>query len=235
MISDQLSLALALDESALFSNFIVATENQLAVEALKSLALPDGHISEQFVYLWGDGSPGRTHLLQALCHEFSKGRQSALYLPVAELVQLSPEVLEGLENYAVVCLDGVDEIAGSKGWEAALFTAFNRLRAEGRLLVIAAKEAPSALSWELPDLASRMQSGLTLKLSQLEDGDKRDLLRQRAQSRGLQLDEAVADFIMLRAPRDVPALIAIFEKLDKASLDKKRSITIPFVKQTLGW
>jgi DnaA family protein len=80
-----------------------------------------------------------------------------------------------------------------------------------------------------------MRSGLTLRLNQLGDRDKRDLLQQRALARGVQLDEAVADFIMLRAPRDTPALLALFDRLDKASLKTKRPITIPFVKQTLDW
>lgn len=235
MISDQLSLALTLDESSLFSNFIVAQENKLAVAALKSLADPERGRAGEFIYLWGEGSPGLTHLLQALCHELTEVGRTALYLPVAELIQLSPELLEGVENYAVVCLDGIDEIATVQAWEAALFTAFNRLRAEGCDLVIAAKKAPSALPWHLPDLGSRLRSGLTLKLNQLGDRDKRDLLLQRARARGMQLDVAVADFIMLRAPRDIPALITLFDELDRASMQTKRPITIPFVKQLLGW
>jgi chromosomal replication initiation ATPase DnaA len=40
---------------------------------------------------------------------------------------------------------------------------------------------------------------------------------------------------MLRAPRDTPALLALFDRLDKASLKTKRPITIPFVKQILDW
>ncbi len=235
MISDQLSLALTLDDSALFSNYIIAQENKLAVAALKSLAEPDRGRVEDFIYLWGEGSPGLTHLLQALCHELAEAERTALYLPVAELIQLSPEILEGVEKYAVVCLDGIDKIAGEPAWETALFTAFNRLRAEGSELVIAAKKAPSALPWGLLDLGSRMRSGLTLRLNQLGDRDKRALLQQRALARGVQLDGAVADFIMLRAPRDTPALLALFDRLDKASLKTKRPITIPFVKQILDW
>jgi DnaA family protein len=80
-----------------------------------------------------------------------------------------------------------------------------------------------------------MRSGLTLRLNQLGDREKRDLLQQRALARGVQLDGAVADFIMLRAPRDTPALLALFDRLDKASLKTKRPITIPFVKQILEW
>ena len=53
MISDQLSLTLTLDDSALFSNYIIAQENKLAVAALKSLAEPDRGRVEDFIYLWG--------------------------------------------------------------------------------------------------------------------------------------------------------------------------------------
>jgi DnaA family protein len=44
----------------------------------------------------------------------------------------------------------------------------------------------------------------------------------------------VADYIVLRVNRDVASLLAVLERLDRASLLQQRQITVPFAKQVLG-
>jgi DnaA family protein len=62
---------------------------------------------------------------------------------------------------------------------------------------------------------------------------RRLVLQQRAARRGLELDEAVLDFLMRRVGRDLAGLTALLDRLDKASLAAQRRITIPFLRQQL--
>jgi DnaA family protein len=47
------------------------------------------------------------------------------------------------------------------------------------------------------------------------------------------LPDEVANFIIQRVPRDMNALFNLLDRLDRASLQEKRKLTIPFVKQVL--
>ena len=49
------------------------------------------------------------------------------------------------------------------------------------------------------------------------------------------MSDAVADYIMLRSARDLPALIDVLDRLDASTLQQQRQLTVPLVKQTLGW
>lgn len=61
-----------------------------------------------------------------------------------------------------------------------------------------------------------------------------DVLRDRAQRRGLILEEAALDWLLTRTDRDLGALVALLDRLDRASLAAQRRITVPFLRQTLG-
>ena len=45
----------------------------------------------------------------------------------------------------------------------------------------------------------------------------------------------VAFYIVTRAPRSLEHLLELLDTLDKASLAEQRALSIPFVKQALGW
>ena len=60
------------------------------------------------------------------------------------------------------------------------------------------------------------------------------MLRDRAQRRGLILEEAALDWLLTRTDRDLGALVALLDRLDRASLAAQRRITVPFLRQTLG-
>ena len=73
-----------------------------------------------------------------------------------------------------------------------------------------------------------------MSLPQLDDAGRHELLRLRADRRGLQLDPATIDWLLRRVDRDVPALTALLDRLDRASLASQRRLTVPFVRQVLA-
>ncbi|MOA27048.1 DnaA regulatory inactivator Hda [compost metagenome] len=57
----------------------------------------------------------------------------------------------------------------------------------------------------------------------------------RASRRGLHLTDEVGRFILTRGSRSMNSLFDLLEQLDHASLQAQRKLTIPFLKETLGW
>lgn len=233
----QLSLNVHLDDDATFENYFVATDssNALALQAIRALtsALP----AEPFVYIWGAAGVGVSHLLQAACRAVGVCNMRSQYLPLEELAGFAAEqLLEGLEQLDLVCLDGVQHVMGQPGWDSALFHFYNRLR-DGQhcRLLVSADCAPRDLGSGLPDLVSRMGWGVAFHLQPLDDRQKLEALQRRAKSRGIDLNDEVVHFIISHASRSMAELVACLDRIDNISLVEKRRVTIPFLKEIFGW
>ena len=189
---------------------------------------------EPMVYLWGESGSGKTHLLRALCADAAARGQSALMLDLAQREDLSPALLQGLEQLDWVCLDNVGAIAGVAAWECALFDLCNRMRERGARLRVAAGSVASDLGLALPDLLSRLTWGPVFALQPLDDDGKARVLELRARVRGLDMPEEVRRFLLRHLARDNHSLMAALQRLDDGSLQQQRRLAVPFVKQVLG-
>ncbi|QEA40302.1 DnaA regulatory inactivator Hda [Pistricoccus aurantiacus] len=227
----QLPLRVGLRDTATFANFHPGANASL-VEALRNQFDSRG---EPFVFLWGGESVGRSHLLQAACHQASARDLRALYLPLEELGHFPPLMLENIERLDLVAIDDLECVLGRSRWEEALFHCFNRLRDADKRLIVSARAAPRQLAVKLPDLASRLGWGVTFHVQSLDDPGRLEALKLRARDRGMSLSEEVARYILHRGPRRLDELFAMLESLDHASLSAQRKLTIPFVKRVLGW
>lgn len=100
-------------------------------------------------------------------------------------------------------------------------------------LLVSAETSPLHIQLQLADLKSRLSSGVTYQLHLMNDEEKIEALKLRAHCRGLELNQAVAQFLLNHCPRNMRQLFETLEKLDHASLAEQRRLTIPFVKQIL--
>jgi len=226
----QLPLEVQLRDEATLENFLATPAVQPLIAALQQYPDP---AAETMIFLHGSSGTGKSHLLQASCH---LAGDSALYLPLGELAPCVPEeVLQSVEALGLVCLDDVERVLGNADWELALFNLCNRARQTGCRLLLAANAAPRALAVDLADLRSRLSWGIVYRLEQPDDREKAAILQFRASRRGLQLPAEVAAYITSRAPRAMDQLLALLDTLDRASLAEQRALSIPFVKQALGW
>jgi DnaA-homolog protein len=230
----QLPLGVRLRDDATFANYYPGA-NAAALGYVERLCEADAGWTESLIYLWGGEGVGRSHLLQAACLRFEQRGEQAVYLPLAEVVEYGPALLDNLDRCELVCLDDLDAVAGRSNWEEALFHLFNRLRDSGRRLLLAASSSPRELPVQLADLQSRLTLALVFQLQSLSDEDKLRALQLRASRRGLHLSDEVGRFILTRGERSMSALFDLLERLDQASLQAQRKLTIPFLKETLGW
>jgi DnaA family protein len=143
------------------------------------------------------------------------------------------DALAALHGQDVVALDGLDAIAGQREDEVALFDFHNRARTAGTAVMYTARETPAELGLGLPDLRSRLSQCVQVILPALDDGGRREVLRERAQRRGLVLEEAAIDWLLTRTDRDLGRLVALLDQLDRASLAAQRRITVPFLRSVL--
>jgi DnaA family protein len=225
--SFQLPFAFSFRETLDFDNFLLQPANAPLLPYLR--AFENG--PDQFCFLWGAAGSGKTHLLQALSH----ASESAVYLPLAQLLPHGPESLEGLDQFPLLVLDDLQAVAGQRDWEEQLFQLFNLLHASGGRICMAADASPAQLSLLLADLRSRLQLSVIFEVQGLDEAGRQQVLQQRARARGIELKEEEAAYIMSRSLRGMTDLLAVLERLDTLSLAEKRRITIPFIRSTFGW
>ena len=189
--------------------------------------------SGDWLFLAGPAGSGKTHLLLAACAAATAAGRRAAYLPLAAFAGRLGEALAAQEGAALLCLDGLEAIAGRAEDEEALFHFHNRARASGAGVMYAARGNPATIGLVLPDLVTRLGQCVRLALEPLDDAGRRDVLRQRGARRGLELDEAVLDYLLRRVDRDLGSLTRLLERIDRASLAAQRRITIPFLRSLL--
>ena len=224
-------LPLHFDVREVFSfDTLVAGDNEIAIGIVRQCALGEG---EKQVYIWSAHGEGKSHLLQAACHLAANEQRTVCYLPAEEIIQQPAQVLEGLEQLNLVCLDNVELMAQSPEWEEALFDLINRMRESGNNLLLSASATPEALAIKLPDLRSRLAWGPVFQLQALNDEAKRQALCIRAGQRGLEMPDNVAEYLIRHYPRDLFGLFERLDMLDTAAMAMQRRLTVPFVKSVL--
>lgn len=221
----QLPLGIGIKDNINFDNFY-SKGNELLVETLRQS-------NEQYIYIWGDHSTGKSHLLQAVCHAASSQGLHPVYLPLKESSVLSPNILDGLEQSKVIVLDDIESVSGQAEWEEALFALYNAVKDENAKLVVSGCLPPSSLNLQLADLESRLSWGPVFKIESLSDADKCAAVQMRAKQRGLLLADDVAEYMIKRCPRDLESLFNLLNKLDQASMVAQRRLTIPFIRTLL--
>lgn len=228
-MNQQLPLAIQLNDEATLTDFHWGDQLLLQHHLFELL---DPKNRKSLLYLWGSAGSGKSHLLQACCQALP--HTEAIYLPLLVLKEFGPQIMDGLDTHALICIDDVDAIAGMPEWEEALFHLYNRIRdSEQGKLLISAQTPPAHSPITLADLKSRLSWGLVIQLNELSDEDKISTLQHHAQKRGFELPTSVIQFLLNRSARNMHDLHTLLNRLDETSLAAQRKITIPFVKQAL--
>lgn len=226
--SRQLPLSLRYPPDQRLDAFVAAPAGALA--QLRALADEGG----EWLYLVGPADAGKTHLALGFCAQAEACGKTASYLPLAALAGRLRDALPHPRRDMCIALDGIEHIAGHREDEVALFDFHNASRAAGAVLIYTATEAPDALGLVLPDLRSRLSQMARIRLQAADDATRAAILRQRAERRGLAMDDAAIDWLLKRVDRDLGSLTALFDHLDRESLAQKRRVTVPFLRQLLG-
>ena len=133
-------------------------------------------------------------------------------------------------NASLVVVDDVQTLDADG--QQRLFGAINAAR-DGHGAVLAAGPLPPAALALREDLRSRLAWGLVYHLKPLSEAEKQRHLQGEARRRGLALSDEIAAYLLARVPRDMATLAAVLDALDREALTRKRSLTLPLVREVL--
>jgi len=175
--------------------------------------------------------PGSNAELLARLRELAAGelREAVLYL-WGEPGCGRSHLLAAAARPGVVVADDVERLDDAA--QIALFNAVNAARESGGT-VLAAGSAPPAQLPLREDLKSRLAWGLVYQVKPLSDAEKALSLHAEAQRRGLKLSDEVVWYLLTHVRRDMRSLVALLEHIDRASLEQRRAVTLPLVRELL--
>lgn len=206
-MTQQLALDFGPPPAPTLDNFIVG-DNGAALACLRGLQTSGRTANEhRFVYLWGDSGVGKTHLLRA-----SK----------AALTHAPP---------SIHTLDDVDRLDAAS--QQTAFTQWIDAQGDPNHIILAAGRWPPRDLSLREDLRSRIGSALVFEIRAPSDATKIAALKSASWQRGFILRDEIAQKLLDLLPRDLGSLAAAIAALDRFSLERKRAITLPLLREWL--
>jgi len=216
------------NHDASLKTFFVSKQNTESIKALNAFFSNNEHE----IFLNDEASSGKTYILHALCNDFrmSKGTE-AFYVSLKDFKKLQPELLDGLANFPLICIDDVNFISGQSDWEVALFNLINEVNQKNTKIILSGRANDLIL---FPDLLSRIKKMNRLELRGVLDEEILTASQTIIQNLELHISERSLKFLILRSKRDINEIYQNLVKLDKASIEKKRIISIDLIKSELN-
>ena len=223
----QIALDIGLASAPSFENFFAGPNEA----ALRHLQLWAGNSLRSPVptYLWGVAGSGKSHLLKAFAEVLCDQGATVGWIDASVL-----EPPEFDERWVAVLMDdchlytAVQQQAAFNWFVNAMSAADGQPRC-----VLAAGALPPADLALREDLRTRLGWGHIFALHALTDAERRAVLRQESDARGIFLGDEAMDFILSRFSRDLGNLMQLLDQLDGYSLQTQRAITIPLIKSML--
>jgi DnaA family protein len=176
---------------------------------------------ERSCYLWGETGAGKTHLLHALAAT-----------PAARYIGAGARAAEFVHrpDITLYLVDDMEQLPPARQIDA--FALFNQVREHGAYMVCTGPVPPAVLPVR-EDLRTRMGWGLVYQIHGLSDDEKIAALTQAAEARGLTLSASVLPYLLSHFKRDMRSLSTMLDALDQYSLETRRPVTVPLLRDLL--
>ena len=180
-------------------------------------------------YLWGETGAGKTYLLRAVAETLREQGATVGWLDASTRFPVAFN-----ERWSAVILDEVNLYNPVQ--QAAAFNWFVNATSPAtgaRRWVLSAGDLPPPDLKLRDDLRSRLGWGEVYQMHLLTEDERRGVLKDEAQQRGLTLPDDVMDYMLKRFSRDLGSLMQLLDHLDNFALRNKRALTIPLLRDML--
>jgi DnaA family protein len=200
--------------------------NQQILDFINQLYFQD-HSAE--IYVYGETGKGKTHLLQGAISRALAKKKNGMYIDCNE--PMPEHVIDYIDQLDWIGIDNINQIDSQQ--QHLFFDLYNRAKLSEISIIVSGPTAPSSLSI-MKDLKTRLGLATVFELEELNDDLTKEVLKNQMNERNLTIETKVYEYLFKHYSRNVNILISAINLLDRASLQSKQGITIPFVKKTLN-
>ena len=212
-----------------FDTFVVGNNNRFAHAAALAVAeAPASSYNPLFIY--GGVGLGKTHLMHAIGNEILKHDHSAKILYVTS-EKFTNQLINAIRdnttenfrncyrNVDVLLIDDIQFIAGKERIQEEFFHTFNTLHESGKQIILSSDRPPKEMKLLEDRLKSRFEWGLIADISNPDYETRLAILRKKAQSDSIVIDDMILSNIATKIDTNIRELEGVLNKMiAKASL-----------------
>ena len=228
-----------------FTNFIEGTSNKLPRSVGQAIAEHPEQMTFNPLFVYGPSGVGKTHLVNAI------GLRTKELHPELRVLYLSAHLfmvqftdarnknvfndfMHFYQSIDVLIVDDVQELIGMKGTQNAFFHIFNHLRQNGKQIIMTCDRPPISLQGMEERLITRFKSGLMAEMEKPEEALRRNILRSIVKHDGLNIPDAVLDYISCNVTGSVRELEGVIHSLLAYSIVYGKDVDLEFAQRILA-
>lgn len=186
------------------SNYIVGSNNDLAVTAANAIIKNPGTLYNPY-FLYGGAGLGKTHLIQAIGNELLElhPEMKVLYVTIEQFYKDFVNAMKKhLDDFSdkyrdvdVLIVDDFQFIEGKDKSQIEFFHTFNELHQHGKQIIVSSDRLPSQIATVDERLASRLSMGVQIDI-QLPDFETRcAIIKAKAEMKGFDISDKATEYL----------------------------------------
>ena len=232
-----------------FDSFVVGNSNQFAYAASKAVAEAPGNTAFNPLVIYSGVGLGKTHILQSIANhvissgKFPGGRSRVIYVSSEKftmdfIMSIQNNLINEYSTYYrsadVLLVDDIQFFNNKERTEEEFFHIFNSLHQNGKQIVLTMDRPPSQLKGLTDRLINRFQWGLVTDIQPPDYETRMAILKKKAESDGVYLDNTITDYIAKHITSNIRELEgALIRLLAYASLHGQ-DISLDMAQNVLG-
>ena len=226
-----------------FDTFVVGNNNRFAHAA--SLAVAESP-AEAYnpLFIYGGSGLGKTHLMHAIGHYIQDNHPTLrpLYITSEDFTnELIAAIQQGrnqefrntFRNVDVLMVDDIQFIAGRNSTQEEFFHTFNALHSAGKQIILTSDKPPKDIALLEDRLRSRFSWGLTTDITRPDLDTRIAILRNKAKSDMIQVEDQVLELIASRVDNNIRELEGSLNKLVAYANLEHRPISVSLCEEAL--
>ena len=233
-----------LNPSNTFDNFVVGSGCQLAHAASIAVANAPGRAYNP-LFVFGETGLGKTHLMHAVAHQMLLNNPSA-HIAYISTEKFTNEFIHAIRenkltqfrkfyrNVDALLVDDIHFLSGKESTQEEFFHTFNDLFESGRQIFLASDRPANEIEKLENRLVSRFQWGLVSDIQAPDFETRVAILRKKAASMKIELDDEIMDFLAERVSRNVRRMEGALTRIAGYDALIDRKVDLDSVERLLG-
>ena len=221
--SNKIPSAMDFNPQFSFENFVVGPSNRFAHGAAVAITNNPGEVYNP-LFIYGPPGVGKTHLLYAIANGIRRGNPEAKVVYIKgdqftnELIDAikSGKNMEFRNKYRMADLfliDDIQFIAGKESTQEEFFHTFNKLYEEHKQIVMTSDRKPGDMQTLQDRLRGRFEWGLLADIQPPDYETRMAIIKNKAQSLGLELPDDVCNYIANNVTSNVRQIEGTVKKI----------------------
>lgn len=217
------NLSTGLNSKYQIENFVIGSNNDLAVSVAKSVIENPGDKYNPF-FLYGGPGLGKTHLVQAIGNALLQKNPDCkiLYTPINHFYTEFVDAVRkgGMDNFRkkfrkldVLIIDDFQFIVGKEKSQEEFFNIFNDMYQLNKQIIVTSDRLPNQIKTVDERLASRLTWAGAIDLQMPSFEDRTAILKSKAEFMGVEIEDEAIEYLAENIKTNIRELEGEFNRL----------------------